>query len=174
MRGRSARLPTLVAAIAIALALTSSPVRAAAFNDSDVARLAELNEVLQSFEDDVGVAIHHLPRDDAEQIESYSYVKLNLEAAHERLNNVFMLLAVSLYMAEQSDQQLILNIMHSQVLPRSKNFLDEKKDAIASMALAHPSNNVFETYSERAADVLGTRAISLLDAFDEKIGSPKQ
>jgi hypothetical protein len=164
----------LLAAIVAALTLVTFPSHAAIFDDHDAARLAEINEAIQSFEDEVGTTLHHLPRDDAEQIESYSYVKLNLEAAHERLNNVFMLVAVSIYMEAISDQLLILNVMHEELLPRSKSYLNEKKDAIASMALAHPSNQVFAAYSERAAAVLGDRAVSLLDDLYGKIGALKQ
>jgi hypothetical protein len=163
-----------MAAIVTALALVTFPSYAALFEDHDAARLAEINEAIQSFEDEVGLALHHLPRDDAEQIESYSYVKLNLEAAHERLNNVFMLVAVSIYMDAMSDELLILSVMHEQLLPRSKNYLNEKKDAIASMALAHPSSPVFAAYSERASAVLGERAIPLLDELYGKIGAPRQ
>jgi hypothetical protein len=163
-----------VATIVTALALATFPSYAALFDDHDAARLAEINDAIQSFEDEVGTALHHLPRDDAEQIESYSYVKLNLEAAHERLNNVFMLVAVSIYMDAQSDQLLILSVMHEQLLPRSKSYLNEKKEAIASMALAHPSSQVFAAYSERAAAVLGDRAIPLLDELYAKIGALRQ
>ena len=163
-----------LAAIVAALALVSLPGHAAVFDDHDAARLAQINEAIQSFEDEVGATLHHLPRDDAEQIESFSYVKLNLEAAHERLNNVFMLLAVSLYMEALPDQLLILNVMHEQLLPRSKNYLNEKKAAIASMAVAHPSNEIFAGYSARAAVLLGNQAVSLLDELDGKIAALKQ
>ena len=158
-------------AIVIGLALATLPVRAAILDEHDTSRLADINEAIQSFEDDVSAALHDLPPNDAEQIESYSYVELNLEAAHERLNTMFMLIAVSVYMESPPDQLLILNIMHEQILPQSKNYLIEKKNAIASMAAAHPANKVFAAYSARASTLLGDRAVPLLDELYRRMGA---
>jgi hypothetical protein len=152
----------------LALALTSVPARAAVPDENDATRLAGINDAINSFEDEVSSALHDLPPNDAEQIESYAYVQLNLEAAHERLNTIFMLLAVSAYLESPSDQLLILNIMHGQLLSQSRNYLREKRDAIASMAAAHPSSKVFATYSTRATALLGERAIPLLDELYQK------
>jgi hypothetical protein len=154
----------------IALALATLPARAAVLDERDASRLAGINEAIKSFEDDVSSALHDLPSTDAEQIESYAYVELNLEAAHERLNTIFMLVAVSTYVESSSDQLLILNVMHEQLLPQSKNYLSEKEDAIASMAAAHPTNKVFATYRTRATAILGGRAIPLLDELYRKTG----
>jgi len=156
----------------IVLALATSPARAAVLDESDASRLAALNEAIKSFEDDVSSALHDLPSNEAEQIESYAYVELNLEAAHERLNTVFMLAAVSVYVESPSDQLLILNLMHGQLLPQSKNYLNEKRNAIASMAAAHPANQVLATYGTRAAALLGERAIPLLDELYRRTGDP--
>jgi hypothetical protein len=152
------------------LALAAMPARAAVFDENDSSRLADINEAIKSFEDDVSSALHDLPASDAEQIESYAYVELNLEAAHERLNTLFVLVAVSVYMDSLSDQLLTAHIMHTQLLPQSKNYLNEKIDAIASMAAAHPANKVFAAYSTRASAVLGARAIPLLDELYRRIG----
>jgi hypothetical protein len=160
--------------LAVGLALATSPAPAAVLDDHDAARLAEINEAIQSFENDVGSALHNLRPEESEQIESYAYVELNLEAAHERLNTVFMLVAVSIYMDSPSDQELVLNVTHGQLLTRSKNYLEEKKDAIASMAAAHPDNKVFAKYSTRANAILGDRAIPLLDEIDRRIGAPRR
>jgi hypothetical protein len=154
----------------IALALTTLPARAAVFDESDTSRLADINEAIKSFEDGVSSALHDLPPTAAEQIESYAYVQLNLEAAHERLNTIFMLLAVSIYMDSSSDQLLTANVMHAQLLPQSKNYLNEKIDAIASMAAAHPENKVFALYRARAGAILGDRAIPLLDELYRRTG----
>ena len=97
-------------------------------------------------------------------------MELNLEAAHERLNTVFMLVAVSVYMDSLTDQLLTVHVMHTQLLPQSKNYLNQKIDAIASMAAAHPANKVFAAYSTRANAVLGTRAIPLLEELYRRIG----
>jgi hypothetical protein len=157
-------------ALLFALALAAFPARAAVFDENDSSRLADINEAIKSFEDDVSSALHDLPSNDAEQIESYAYVELNLEAAHERLNTVFMLVAVSVYMDSSSDQLLTAHVMHTQLLPQSKNYLNEKIDAIASMAAAHPANKMFAAYSTRANAVLGARAIPLLDELYRRIG----
>jgi hypothetical protein len=157
-------------ALASALALATSPARAAVLDESDTSRLAGINEAIKSFEDDVSSALHDLPPNEAEQIESYAYVELNLEAAHERLNTVFMLVAVSTYVESSSDQLLILSVMHGQLLPQSKSYLSEKANAIASMAAAHPANPVFAAYRTRAAALLGDRAIPLLDELYRRIG----
>lgn len=154
----------------IAVVLATLPARAAGFEENDTTRLAGISEAIKSFEDDVSSALHDLPSGDAEQIESYAYVELNLEAAHERLNTVFMLVAVSIYMESSSDQLLIAHVMHGQLLPQSKNFLQEKQDAIASMAAAHPTNQVFATYSDRAKAIFRDRAIPLLDELSRRIG----
>ncbi len=156
----------------IVLALAVSPARAAVLDENAASRLAALNEAIKSFEDDVSSALHDLPSNEAEQIESYAYVELNLEAAHERLNTVFMLAAVSVYVESTSDQLLILNLMHGQLLPQSKSLLNEKRNAIASMAAAHPANQVLATYATRAAALLGERAIPLLDELYRRTGDP--
>jgi hypothetical protein len=155
----------------IGLVLATVPARAAIFDEQDASRLAEINQAIQSFENDVGSALHNLSPSESEQIESYSYVELNLEAAHERLNNIFMLVAVSIYMDSPTDQALIMDVMYVQLLPPSKNYLNIKKDAIASMAAAHPANKVFATYSARADALLGDRAIRLLDELYRRIGA---
>jgi hypothetical protein len=156
-------------ALLIVFALTLS-ARAAVLDENDASRLAAINEAIKFFEDDVNSALHDLPNNEAEQIESYAYVKLNLEAAHERLNTVFMLAAVSVYVDSASDQLLILNLMHGQLLPQSKNYLSEKRDAIASMANAHPANQALATYAARADALLGNRAIPLLDELYRRTG----
>lgn len=169
MNDRIARA-TLGFVILLAVALATLPARATVLNESDTSRLADINEAIKSFEDDVSSALHDLPPNDAEQIESYAYVQLNLEAAHERLNNIFMLVAVSVYMESPSDQRLISNVMHGQLLPQSKNYLNEKRNAIASMAAAHPTSRVLATYAARASAILGDRAIPLLDELHRKTG----
>jgi hypothetical protein len=156
-------------ALLIVFALTLS-ARAAVLDENDASRLAAINEAIKSFEDDVNSALHDLPNNEAEKIESYAYVKLNLEAAHERLNTVFMLAAVSVYVESASDRLLILNLMHGQLLPQSKNYLNEKRNAIASMATAHPANQALATYAARGAALLGDRAIPLLDELYRRTG----
>src|SRR5262245_50409372 len=155
--------------LVIGLMMATFPAQAAVFDEHDTSRLAGINEAIQSFENDVGSALHNLSSDDAEQIESYAYVELNLEAAHERLNTVFMLVAVSSYMESPSDQFLVLDVLYGQILPRSKNYLNEKKDAIASMAAAHPGNRVFADYSSRAETLLGGQAMAFLDELYKRI-----
>jgi hypothetical protein len=163
----------LAAAMVLALAV-AMPARAAVLDDQDTARLVAINEAIASFENDVGSALHNLKPEEADQIESYAYVELNLEAAHERLNTVFMLAAVSVYVESATDQALLLQLMRGQLLTRSRNYLDEKKDAIASMAAAHPDNKVFAEYSRRANAILGDRAIPLLEELDQRIsGAPR-
>ncbi len=129
-----------------------------------------LTEAIQSFEEDVRAALHDLPASDPEQIESYSYVELNLEAAHERLNTIFMFVAIFGYL-ESSDQVLTLHVMYVQLLPQTRNYLNQKKDAIASMATAHPGNEVFAAYSTRANALLGEQADSLVDELYRRIGA---
>jgi hypothetical protein len=158
-------------ALVTALALAALPARAAVFDENDASRLAGLNEAIKSFEDAVSSALHDLPTDDAEQIESYSYVQLNLETAHERLNMIFMLVALSIYMESSSDQLLTANLMHAQLLRQSMNYLHEKIDAIASMAAVHPANRVFGAYRARASALLGDQAIPLLDELYRRTGA---
>jgi hypothetical protein len=165
------RIAAKACVFVIGLVLATFPARAAVFDEHDASRLAGINEAIQSFENDVGSALHNLSSDDAGEIESYAYVELNLEAAHERLNNVFMLLAVSIYMESSSDQFLVLDVLYGQILPRSKNYVNEKKDAIASMAAARPGNQVFAAYSSRADALLGGQAIQYLDELSERIAT---
>ena len=171
MSGRSAARAVAGLVLALAFMLATFPARAAVLDKHDASRLADILETIQSFEDDVRSALHGLSPNDAEQIESYAYVELNLEAAHERLNNIFMLMAVSIYMESLSDQSLVLNVMYVQLLPPSKRYLNEKKDAIASMAAVHPPDTVFATYSPRANALLGDRAIPFLDELYRRIGA---
>lgn len=165
------RLAVRAFVLLVSLVLASPHTQAAMLDEHDTSRLAGINEAIQAFENDVGSALHNLSSDDAEQIESYAYVELNLEAAHERLNNVFMLVAVSIYMESPSDQFLVLDVLYAQILPRSKNYVIEKKDAIASMSAAHPTNPVFAAYRSRAEALLGGRAIPLLDELYQRIGT---
>jgi hypothetical protein len=46
-------------------------------------------------------------------------------------------------MDSRSDELLILDVLYRQSLPRSKNYLNEKTNAIASMAAARPSKAAF-------------------------------
>jgi hypothetical protein len=179
MKDRPRRLAAcFAAAIGFAVAIPfvlmpATPTRAAVLDEKDTARLVAINEAIASFENDVGSALHNLKPEDADQIESYAYVELNLEAAHERLNTVFMMAAVSIYVDSPTDQDLLLHVMHGQLLTRSRNYLDEKKDAIASMAAAHPDNKVFAEYSRRANVLLGDRAIPLLEELERRLGAPR-
>jgi hypothetical protein len=166
------RIAPLRCGLLIAMALVALPARAAVLEDSDASRLADLNETIKSFEDEVSAALHDLSSNDAEQIESYAYVELNLEAAHERLNTLFMLVAVSLYMEAQSDQLLILNVMHGQLLPQSRNYLNEKNNAIASMAAAHPGNKTLAAYGTRANGIFEERALPLLEELYRRTDDP--
>jgi hypothetical protein len=159
-------------ALLVALALAALPARAAVLDENDATRLAAINEAIQSFQDDVSAALHELPSNDAEQIESYAYVELNLEAAHERLNTIFMMVAVSIYMDSSSDQALAANVMHAELLPRSKSYLNEKLAAIGSMAAAHPANKVFAAYGTRASALLADQAMPLLDELYRRTGEP--
>lgn len=168
------RLGAMTHVLAIGVVLASFPARAAVFGENDTARLAGITEAIQSFENDVGSALHNLSADDGREIESYAYVELNLQAAHERLNNVFMLVAVSIYMDSSSDELLILDVLYRQILPPSKNYLNEKKDAIASMAAARPSSPVFAGYRSRADALLGERAIPFLDELHERIAAARR
>jgi hypothetical protein len=169
--GRIAAAAACRLGLLVALALPALPARAA-LDENDASRLAGINEAIQTFEDEVSAALHNLPTNDAEQIESYAYVELNLEAAHERLNTIFMLVAVSVYMESASDQLLVASVMHAELLPRSKSYLNEKVAAIASMAAAHPASTVFAAYSVRASRVLEDRAIPLLDELYRRTGEP--
>jgi hypothetical protein len=89
------RLAAITWALATGFAATNLSAQAAVFGDGDTTRLASISAAIQGLEDDVGAALHNLPADENGDIESYAYVELNLQAAHERLNNVFMLVAVS-------------------------------------------------------------------------------
>jgi hypothetical protein len=171
-RGSTGRTAAYRCGLLLALTLATLPACAAVLDDNDTSRLAGLNEAIQTFEDDVSAALHDLPSNDAEQIESYAYVQLNLEAAHERLNTIFMLVAVSVYMDSASDQLLAADIMHAELLPRSKSYLGDKVAAIASMAATHPASKVFAAYSARASTLLADRAIPLLDELYRKTGEP--
>jgi hypothetical protein len=171
MNDRFAARAVARAVLAIGLVLAEFPARAAVLDEQDTARLAGITEAIQAFENDVGSALHNLTPDESGQIESYAYVELNLEAAHERLNTIFMLVAASIYMDSASDQFLVLSVMYKQLLTPSKNYLSEKKDAIASMAAARPANKVFAAYSARATAIIGDRAIPLLDELYQRIGA---
>ena len=173
MNDRARRLAAAFAAAVVLTLPSAVPVRAAVLDDKDTARLVAINEAIAAFENDVGSALHNLKPEDADQIESYAYVELNLEAAHERLNTVFMMAAISIYVDSPTDQELLLHVMHGQLLTRSRNYLDEKKDAIASMAAAHPDNEVFAEYSRRANAILADRAIPLLEELERRIGAPR-
>jgi hypothetical protein len=158
-------------ALLIVFVLMTSSARAAVFDENDTSRMTSIDEAMTSLEEDVSRSLHNLPPNDAEQIEAYSYVELNLEAAQERLNSVFLLTAVSIYMESFTDQLQILHLMYGQLLPQSKSYLIEKRNAIASMARSHPANAEFAAYSARAAAILGDRAVPLLDELYQKIGA---
>jgi len=158
-------------AISIALLLMTFGAKAAVFDENDTSRMTAINEAIASLEKDVSRSLHGLPPNDAEKIEAYSYVELNLEAAQERLNSIFLLVAVSMYVDSASDLVQILHLIYAQLLPPSKTYLNEKKDAIASMAVSHPANDEFAAYNARAAAILGERAIPLLDELYRRIAA---
>ena len=168
------RLAAMAYVLAIGLASMGFPARAAVFDEADTARLAGITDAVQSFENDVGTALHNLSADDSGEIESYAYVELNLQAAHERLNNVFMLVAVSIFMESQSDQFLILDVLYWQILPPTRNYLNKKLDAIASMAAARPTSPVFAGYRSRADALFRGRAIPFLDELYERIAAARR
>jgi hypothetical protein len=62
--------------------------------------------------------------------------------------------------------------MHAELLPQSKNYLNEKTAAIASMAAAHPASTVFAAYSLRANRILQDRAIPFLDELYRRTSEP--
>jgi hypothetical protein len=168
------RLAAITWALATGFAATNLSAQAAVFGDGDTTPLASISEAIQGLEDDVGAALHNLPADENGDIESYAYVELNLQAAHERLNNVFMLVAVSIYMDSRSDELLILDVLYWQILPRSKNYLNEKTNAIASMAAARPSKAAFAGYRARADALLAKRAVPFLDELYERIAAVRR
>jgi hypothetical protein len=158
-------------ALLVLLTFTTFSANAAVFSENEIARMAEIDRAIASFAADVEKSLHGVPSTDAEQIEAYSYVELNLQAAQERLKSVFLLLAISIYMESSFDQQQILNLMHGQLLLQSKAYLNQKKDAIASMAVSHPANSEFASYRTRAAVILGDQAVPLLEELYQRIGA---
>ena len=158
-------------ALLLIVLLTPFAAKAAVFDENDTSRMTGINEAIALLEADVGRSMHGLPPNDAEQIEAYSYVVLNLEAAQERLNSIFLLVAVSMYVDSASDLVQILHLIYAQLLPPGKSYLNEKKDAIASMAASHPANDEFAAYNARAAAILGERAIPLLDELYRRIAA---
>lgn len=160
-------------AAAIGFALWVSSAGAAVLTDDDSARLAAITAAIEAFENDVGAALHNLAPQAAGEIESYAYVELNLEAAHERLNNVFMLVALSVYVDAPADERLVLDVLSRQILPPSRNYVSEKHDAIASMAAARPSIPAFADYRSRADDLLGRRALAFLDELAARIAAAR-
>jgi hypothetical protein len=172
MIGRLVARLTASAALCIGVTLAAAPAPAAELDQDDVSRITAVTDAIRSLDDDVSRTMHNLPPDDAEQIEAFSYVELNLESAEERLNSVFLLVAVSMYMETSADEGQILNLMSRQILPRSKTFLQLKSEAIASMALSHPGNQEIAAYSTRASAILRDRAIPMLDDLARKIAAP--
>lgn len=168
-RRGAATAASILCAVAFGFPAFVSSAQAAGLDDADTTELAGLIDQVKTFEEDVSKALHNMAPNDAEQIEAYAYVQLNLEAAHERLNTVFMLVAISGYVESTNDQLLILRLMHGQLLPQSKSYLNEKTDNIASMAAAHPADRTLAGYATRAAGVLGEKGVRLLDDFDRKI-----
>jgi len=160
------------AAFCIAAALAAFPARPADLDQNDISRITAITDAIRSLEDDVSRTMHDLPPNDAEQIEAFSYVELNLESAQERLNSVFLLVAVSMYMETATDEGQILNLMSRQILPPSKTFLRQKSDAIASMAISHPGNREIADLTMRASALLRDRAIPMLDELARRIGPP--
>ena len=156
--------------LCLLLGLTTVSGRAAALDNGDISRVSAIADAIRSLEEDVSRTLHDLPEGNAEEIEAYSYVGLNLESAQERLNSVFLLVAVSVYMESSTDQMQVLDLMAKQILPASKAFMYQKSDAIASMAVAHPGNQALADYSMRARAILDERAIPMLEALAQKIG----
>jgi hypothetical protein len=169
-RSNAARAASF-AGLLFVLILPGSPSKAAVFNDGDIARMSEISDAITSLDDDVSRTMHNLPQDNAEEIEAFSYIELNLQAAQERLNSIFLLTAVAIYMESEADQLQIENLLYRQVLPQSRTFLHQKTDAIASMALAHPGNDQFKTYSAQAGAILSERAVPLLQGLSDRIAA---
>jgi hypothetical protein len=167
----AARL-ALSAGFCLVVALATVPARSADLDQNDISHITAVTDAIRSLADDVSRTMHDLPPGDAEQIEAFSYVELNLESAQERLNSVFLLVAVSMYMETATDEGQILNLMSRQILPPSRTFLRQKSDAIASMAVSHPGNREIADLTMRASALLRDRAIPMLDELARKIGAP--
>lgn len=144
--------------------------RVSLFNQQDIDRLMEVNNAIQALKQDVTATLKSLPSYQVETIQSYAVLELSLEAAQERINSVFVLVATANQMEIWNDEARILNGMYGTLLPSSKTYLNSKRTAIISIASAHTADNMFIACSNRAATILGG-ALQLIDELYRRIAT---
>jgi hypothetical protein len=154
---------------AAAMLASPSTVRAAAFNQQDIEGLSVTITTIQSLKQEITASLKRLPSHETDKIKSYVVLELALDAAQEHLNLVYILVKASAVMETPSDRERILTTLYGEMLPRSREILDAKRGAIVTDANAQLSDDLFASYSARAASVLGDRALPLVNELNRRV-----
>lgn len=155
----------------LSVASTANAANVTVFNQQDIAQLSAVNNAIQSLKQDVTVSLKTLPPHEVEKIQSYAYIEMSLEAIQERLTTVFLLMLTTTQMETWNDQARILNVLYGEVLPKAKIYLMAKQRGIVGIATAHSGDNMFAQYSERAASIVDSQAVPMLDRFYQRLAS---
>jgi hypothetical protein len=159
----------LCALLSITFLAHAAPTQVTVFNQQDVDRLLQIGNAIQSLKEDVTISLKSLPSHQVERIQSYAFLEVSLEAVQERLNSVLILVGTANVMETWNDQARILNGMYGELLPKTKIYLNAKRTAIINIASGHSADNMYVAYSNRAAGILGDRALPLIDEMYQRI-----
>jgi len=77
-------------------------------------------------------------------------------------------------MESSSDQGRLLNILYGEVIPQSETYFNQKRTFILNAVTAQSSDNVYASFSARAANIVGDKAIPLLEELYLKINNTRR
>jgi hypothetical protein len=149
--------------VLLACAAAPSASFASIFGKQDVSDLIEIDRSIQSLKEDVALSLKSLPSADIVRIQSFAHLEVSLEAAQERFGYILVQVLLSTSMESQSDEFRILNILYEETLPKSNDYLNSKRNTFLSVATVQSNDRLFVSYCERAASLIGDKAIPTLD-----------
>ena len=125
-------------------------------------------KAIQSLSQDVTISLKSLPPNEDTKIQSYAFIEINLEAIRERLTTVFLLVVATTGMETWNDEARIFNVLYDEVLPKAKQYITAKQTAIVKIATA-AADNISADYNNRAASIVESQAVPLLDQFYQRL-----
>jgi hypothetical protein len=155
----------------LSVASPASTANVTVFNQQDISRLSAVNDAIQSLKQDVTVSLKTLSPHEVEKIQSFAFIEMSLEAIQERATTVFFLVLVTTQMETWNDQARILNALYGEVLPKAETYVTAKQRGIVNIATAHAGDNMFASYSNRAASVVEDQLVPVLDQFYQRLAS---
>jgi len=156
--------------LSLMIAILPAAAHAAVFGQQDVDRVVEVGKAIQSLTNEVANTLKSLPPNESERIQAYAVVESNLEAIRERWNTVFFLVLILAQLGNSADEARILNLLYDHVLPKATEYLTDKRNYVMSIGRAQ-SDSLLSSYSGRAAKLIDSQALPLVDQFYRRLAS---